>query len=105
MFLRHGFRRTPVSTRGMSSEVPMDNPRCLMFRMRSLLGLTVRADVIAYLVTEGKGYPSQISRVLGFSQKQVQDILVEMSRSGLVRVRGVGRRRDYWLEADRWMPF
>jgi len=104
-FLAHGFRRSPVSTRGMSHEVTMANPRCLVFKTRSLFGVTIRADVVACLATRGKGHPSGISRLLGVSQKQVQDTLVEMAKSDLVYVRQMGRRNEYWLDSKRWLPF
>ena len=80
-FLEHGFRRSPVSSRGLSRTVSPMNPRGVAFRTRALFGVSVRADVIAYLATCGKGHPSEISRLLGFSQKQVQDTLVEMAQS------------------------
>jgi len=104
-FLKYGFRRSPVSTRGLSSAVSTANPRGVAFKTRALFGVSVRADVIAYLVTSGKGHPSQISRLLGFSQKQVQDILVEMARSGLVHVQHVGRQKDYSVAGERWCQF
>ena len=105
VFLEYGFARSRTSTRGMSRAIPMTNPRCLAFKSRSLFGVSVRADVIAYLVARGSGHPSQISRLLGFSQKQVQDVLVEMAQSTLVRVRSVGRRKEYQLDPERWWPF
>jgi len=105
IFLKYGFVRSRVSARGMSRAIPMTNPRCLALKTRSLFGVSVRADVIAYLVARGNGHPSQISRLLGFSQKQVQDVLVEMAQSTLVRVRRVGRRKEYQLDAARWWPF
>ena len=104
-FLKHGFRRSPVSTRGLSHAVSMANPRCVAFMTRALFGVSVRADVIAYLVACGKGHPCQISRLLGFSQKRVQDTLVEMARSDLVHVQHVGRQKDYWVDGERWCQF
>jgi len=83
----------------------MANPSCLAFKMRSLFGVNVRADALTCLLVRGKGHPSGISRLLAVSQKQVQDTLVETARSGLVHVRPVGRRKDYWVEPDKWYPF
>jgi hypothetical protein len=105
IFLEYGFKRSQVRTRGMSREVPVRNPRCVAFLIRSLFGVSVRADVVTYLAVHGEGHPSHIARVLCFSQKQVQDTLLEMAQSALVSVRRVGHRKDYRLETERWRPF
>ncbi|MBN1900536.1 hypothetical protein JW926_04335 [Candidatus Sumerlaeota bacterium] len=105
IFLEYGFQRSPVMTRGMSLEPPMRNPRCIALMIRALLGVNVRADVVTYLSVHGEGHPSHIARALGFSQKQVQDTLLEMAQSTLVSVRKIGHRKDYRLDTERWNPF
>lgn len=105
IFFEYGFQRSPVTTRGMSQQMPVRNPRCIAFMIRSIFGVSVRADVVTYLAVHGEGHPSHIARALGFSQKQVQDILFEMAQSSLVSVQRVGHRKDYRLESERWRPF
>jgi hypothetical protein len=104
-FLAYGFKRSRFSSRGLSGEVPLADPRCAAFLLRTLFGIGVRADVLACLLLHGEGHPSGVGRLLGFSQKQVQDTLVGMARSGLVQVRSAGRLRNYRLDEERWWSF
>jgi len=104
-FLKHGFKRSAFKARGMSRPVPMNDPRCLMFRIRALFGVNIRADLLAHLIVSGEDYPTQTGRTLGFSQKQVQDTLVEMAESGVVYVRKVGRRKMYSVDREKWWGF
>jgi len=104
-FLEYGFKRTSFQARGLSRHVPMGDPRCLVFRIRALFGVNVRADLLAHLIVLGEDYPTQASRTLGFSQKQVQDTLAEMAESGIVHVRKVGRRKVYSVDTEQWWGF
>ena len=104
-FLEYGFKRSRVTVRGLSGQVPMADPRCAAFLMRSLFGVGVRADALTCLLLRGEGHPSGVARLLGASQKQVQDTLVAMAQSGLVEVRRAGRLKNYRLDAARWWPF
>jgi hypothetical protein len=104
-FLAYGFKRSRVSTRGMSADVPLADPRCAAFLMRSVFGLGVRADVLTCLLVRGESHPSWLARLLGFSQKQVQDTLVAMAQSGLVEARCSGRLKSYRLDDERWWSF
>ncbi len=104
-FLEYGFKRSRVAPRGQSREVPMADPRCSVFLLRSLFGVGVRADVVNCLLLCGEGHPSGIGRLLGFSQKQVHDTLTAMAQSGLVEVRSAGRLRNYRLAGERWGRF
>jgi hypothetical protein len=105
VFMEYGLKRSRVATRGMSGEVPMSDPRCAAFLVRSLFGVGARADVVCCLAIRGEGHPSGISRLLGYSQKQVQDTLVAMANSQLVRVRPSGHRKNYRLDEERWWSF
>jgi len=105
VFMEYGLKRSRVATRGMSGEVPMSDPRCAAFLMRSLFGVSARADAVCCLAIRGEGHPSGISRLLGYSQKQVQDTLVSMARSQLVRTRRSGHRKNYRLDEERWWSF
>ena len=104
-FLKYGFKRTSFKARAMSRSVPVGDPRCLVFRVRALFGVNVRADLLAHLIVLGEDYPTQASRTLGFSQKQVQDTLVELAESGVVHVRKVGGRKIYSVDTEQWWGF
>ncbi len=97
-FLKHGLLRNDFELRQMSSEIPVDSGANLIFKLRSLFGLSSRAEIIAYLLTNERGYPSSIARDILYSQKSVYDALTEMSLSGLVESQSVGREKYFSLE-------
>jgi hypothetical protein len=95
-FLKSGFRRGKVDLRGLSRRFNAVMPECALLRLRALFGVSARADVMLYLLTHEKAHPSGIARDTGFSQKNVQDTLVDMAASGLVVTRQLeGRMKHY----------
>lgn len=102
-FLRHGWQRGKLEPRGYSQPFDPILPACALLRLRALFGRNARADIMLYLLTHANGHPHAIARAIGFSQKNVQDTLVEMRASGLVAVvRLSGREKHYRiLERDR----
>jgi len=81
-------------------------PESALLRLRALLGVSARAEILLYLFTHKTSHPSGIAREVGFSQKTVQDALVDMTASGIVHVAKLeGRMKSYFvLEKDR-APF
>lgn len=106
-FQKYGLLRGPIQLRGRHLHFPPVETTRLLFniKVRALLGISARADIVAYLLTHESAHPSLIAREIYFSQKTVQDALVEMARSGLVRVRSVGREKHYWLNRTEWFHF
>lgn len=105
VFRHYGFLRDPIETRGMSKLVPLESPANLTFKMRALFGVNIRADTLVYLMTHDSNNPSRIAHLLGYSQKQLQDVLVEMATSGAIGVRTVGREKHYWLRSQDWLSW
>lgn len=118
-FLRYGFTRGRLELRGMSRLFNPVMPECSVLRLRSLLGISARAEIVLYLLTHRLGHPSHIARETGFSQKNVQDTLVDMSASGVVQVCLMnGRKKSYFINKEdspsflppngkppRWIPW
>ena len=100
-FRRYGWLRSPVSLRGQSQPVPFSKPAAFVFRCRALFGLNIRADVFAYLVAKGPSTASRLARELGYSQRRVQDTLVEMQSAGVFQTRSDGNRKEYVIESER----
>ncbi|MFH1415983.1 MAG: hypothetical protein ABIH89_07870 [Elusimicrobiota bacterium] len=105
VFMEHGFRRGKVELSGNSREIPLHGSAGLLCRLRSFLGVTARCEIILYLLTHEHGHPSRIAAETCYSQKTVQDTLVEMSKSGSVYVRPEGREKYYWLKQEKWLDF
>ena len=99
-FLDFGFVRGVVEPRGMSRLFNPVMPQCALLRLRSLFGVTARAEILLYLCTHGALHPTAIARDIGFSQKNVQDMLVDMSASHVVHSgKLVGRKKTYFISA------
>ena len=94
IFKSYGLLRTPVRTRGLSSTVlPSRQSEWsganFMFKARALFGVSIRADVFTFVVLQGASNPTRIARELGYSQRRVQDALVDMTSAGVFQARKV----------------
>jgi hypothetical protein len=98
IFRDHGYIRGRVNLRGMSSRFNPVLPESVILRLRALVGITARAEIIAYLCTHKSGHPRQIALETGYSQKNVQDTLVDMAASQYIQtVQTRGRRKIYFI--------
>lgn len=105
-FLRFGFKRGKVVFRGLSRQFNADMSACALLRLRAFFGINARAETVLYLLTHDMAHPSHIARETGFSQKNVQDTLVDMSGSGLVHPTKLeGRMKMYFMKKDHKRPF
>ena len=105
-FLRFGFKRGKVVFRGLSRQFNADMSACALLRLRAFFGINARAETVLYLLTHDMAHPSHIARETGFSQKNVQDTLVDMSGSGLVHPAKLeGRMKMYFMKKDHKTPF
>jgi hypothetical protein len=104
-FGTYGLVRPAISLRSLSQPLNMMHPCALQLRLRALFGLGMRSDIVCYLLTQDGAHPSRIAQVLGYSQKRVQDTLVEMAESGQVVVRSSGRMKIYSLDRSQWRDF
>jgi hypothetical protein len=102
-FKKYGFSRGKIRYRGHTQPVSTFQNTGFLFKLRALLGVNARCEILIYLLTHESGHPRHIARETYFYQKTVQDILVEMARSGLVYVRTAGREKHYWLKKEDWL--
>ena len=50
-FLNHGLRRGKINLRGYSQSFDLHCPACLLFRLRSLIGINARAEILCLLAS------------------------------------------------------
>jgi hypothetical protein len=106
IFLRHGFKRGRLKLRGLSRRFNPVMPECALLRIRALFGISARAEIMLYLLTHEMAHPSGIARETGFSQKNVQDTLVDMAASGFVHAAQLeGRKKSYFIRKNHRAPF
>jgi hypothetical protein len=101
-FASRGFKRDAMRLRGYSQPFRPVEPATLLLQCRALFGLNARAEVMAWLLTHKEGHPSGIARSCGYSQRGVQNILVELAASGVLRVKSTGREKWYWTDQSAW---
>lgn len=101
-FKKYGFCRGKIEFRPHTQPVHITKNTGFLFKLRALFGVNARPEILLYLLTHESGHPRLIARETYYAQKTVQDILIEMSHSGLINVRLAGREKHYWLKADEW---
>ena len=101
-FESQGFRRNVIELRGNSQPFRPEPVTNQALRLRALLGVNARCEIMLYLLVNGSGHPRGISRETYYFQKTVQDTLVEMNRSGLILSTTVGREKHYKLMTGYW---
>ncbi|BDU71347.1 helix-turn-helix domain-containing protein [Mesoterricola silvestris] len=97
-FLRQGLRREAYLSRGQASPFQPWVPAALILSLRALMGSSARCEIVAWLCGGMEWTPSQLARQTGYSQKNIQDAMVDMARSGHVQVRQAGREKRYRLD-------
>ncbi|MEI6971187.1 MAG: hypothetical protein WCL44_06680, partial [bacterium] len=101
-FLEHGFLRGRLELRHYSKPPDPARPACLWLTLRSLFGINCRAEIMLYLLTNASGYPSQIARDTGYTQRNIQDVMVDLAASGQLRTTRTGREVQYRLASPLW---
>ncbi|MHC4525270.1 MAG: winged helix-turn-helix domain-containing protein [Planctomycetota bacterium] len=97
-FLRHGLRRGQINLRGYSQTFDLQSPACLLLRLRALIGIHARAELLCLLSSVQEIHPSQAARLTGYYQKTIQTTLVEMVRSGVILTRTSKKEKYYRLK-------
>ena len=103
-FARHGWERPCLSRSGKSQRVPLYTPIAFAFRLRRLLGIGIRAEIVRVLLTIRA--PRVSSKVIadsaGFAQRNVRDGLTQLHDAGVLTVVEVADDRQYGIDPDHW---
>ncbi len=97
-FSAHGLLRGPVKLRGYSQPFPVQGMATLLLRLRALLGVNSRCELLCLLGASDEIHPADIARQTGYFARTTQSALVEMARSGVVEMRISNREKMYWLK-------
>ena len=98
-FQAYGLLRNPVALRGYSMPFPMTGMPSLLLRLRALIGISARCELLCILGANAEVHPSEVARQTGYFARTVQNAMQEMVRSGVVEVRAANRQKMYWLKA------
>ena len=97
-FLSHGLKRGQINMRGYSQAFDLQSPSCLLLRLRALLGINARAEILCLLASVTEIHPSKAARATGYYQKTIQTTLVEIAQSGIVLTRTSKKEKFYRLK-------
>lgn len=106
-FAAHGFLRERVMPSGKSRAPDMDSPINLAFRLRQLLGLSARAEVVRCLITLDAPWATAavVARSAGYAKRNVQEALTSLRAAGVVSMTAVGTEQRYQVDPARWAGF
>lgn len=97
VFRRHGLLRAPVAGDSGERPFPTHGAASLLLRLRALLGVSIRCEILCVLGSVDEVHPSGLARPLAMAPRSIQKALAEMTRSGIVQVRTQARRKTYSL--------
>lgn len=97
VFRRHGLLRPLVEKRGRARPFPREGMPSLLLRLRSLLGVNIRCEILCLLGAFDEIHPSLVARLVGQAPRTTQNVMAEMARSGVVQVRTAARLKRYAL--------
>jgi hypothetical protein len=104
-FLLFSINRPRINMQKEAKEVPVNASANLRFLLRSIFGIGAKSESILYLLTHEGARPREIADAVGLFWLGIQQILLELSRSGLVLTRSRGRKVEYWLSHRKWWDF
>lgn len=102
LFSAHGLLRDVYKSRGISQAFRPEPTSNLILRLRALLGVNARAEIIAYLLLNEQGSPGSLARDAYYFPLTISKAMAEMRDSGFLTSRVNGRRRDHRLVPETW---
>lgn len=103
-FLVHGFLRGKVEPSGKSRQPDLTSPVAFAFRVRQLLGLSVRSEVVRFLLTVEAPHVTAavVAEAAGYAKRNVHDALSSLAAAAVIDVITVGNEQRYGIDKDRW---
>jgi len=101
-FLKWGLVRDRYDSRGVAGIFDSCNPAAILLRLRALLGVNARCEILLYLMLNPSGTPRAMARACGYEPTTVVKAMREMADSGLLDVRKDGRHTVYRIETGDW---
>lgn len=100
VFERMGWQRDPLQER-KHGVFRAHGAGALLLRMRALIGVNARCEILLYLMSNTTGYPSEIAAETYYAQKTVHDALNDMVISGYLSSMRKKRERLCRINGDR----
>jgi uncharacterized protein YegP (UPF0339 family) len=106
-FAAHGFLRSRVTPSRKSQPPDLDRPINLAFRLRQLLGVSSRAEVVRCLLTLDAPWATVavVARSAGYAKRNVQEALTALQTAHVLSATTVGTEQRYSIDRTRWADF
>lgn len=104
VFLEHGFLRGRAEPSGKSRRPDLAAPIAFGLRLRQLLGLGARAEVVRFLLTidAPRVTAAAVTGAAGYAKRNVHEALASLRDAGVVEVVTVANEQRYGIDRDRW---
>jgi hypothetical protein len=87
----------PAATSG-AGPLDLSRPSACWLRLRSVVGVNARAEILRFLTTEQTVAPAaHLARAIGFGKRTVLDECLSLERAGVIAIRTIGNRNYYEL--------
>jgi hypothetical protein len=106
-FLAQGFLKPQAEPSGKSQAPDLHLPINLAFRLRLLLGVSVRAEVARALLTIEAPWVNaqEVAASTAYAKRNVQEAVGSLTAAGFVVTRMVGNENRFEAPAGRWAEF
>jgi len=95
-----GTQPWPLPSDKASWPLPLDRAALLRLRLRALVGVGTRADVLCELIANGQGWVGAADLAAeGYTKRNVARVLAELDSAGIARSRAKGNSLRFQLEA------
>lgn len=103
-FAEHGLLRGRQKPTGKAGAPDVQLPVNFAFRLRHLLGVSARAEVMRFLLTVDAPQVTAkvVTRSAGFAKRNVQEALGALHATGVVSVVTVGAEQRFACDHERW---
>lgn len=103
-FASAGWLRPPLSPSHKSQQPDPKAPINLAFRLRQILGVGIRAEVVRILLTTEASWVNAqtLARSSGYAKRNVHDALTGLSTAGVVTAFTVGAEQRYVADRPAW---
>lgn len=101
-FARAGLLRDRISLRNVARVFDAERPANLLLKLRSLFGVSSRAEIVAYLWSNPFARATETATQTGYLRRTVYNALVEMNLSGYLETRERSGEALYQLAEKKW---
>lgn len=104
VFAEYGYLRPPARPSRKSQRPDLHTPAALAFRLRRLLGLGVRAELIGAMVTIDAARLSSgvLNASAGFARQNVREGLLQLTEAGVVVSTSIGAEQFFSVRRADW---